>query len=369
MIKRKKILMVTGSLKVGGLENVAMNIMRHIDREKFDIHFVVYGDEFGAYEKEVETLGGKVYHIPFPRQGSKQFCKALRKIMLETGPYDIVHSHNLFPSGLVMMVAKHARVPVRIAHAHTNRDDRGLPLKRKLYQDTMRFLMHKYATAFFACSNRAGKYLFGDDFLKNGYVMQNGVSTGKFQASDTTVLSLKKEFGLENEKIIGHTGRFVEVKNHSFLVDIFKAVCEADENVKLMLIGDGPLRPEIEEKVKALGLDNKVIFTGMRDDVPALLSLFNVYALPSKYEGVSVSLMEAQAAGVPFVVSKSAYSDESRVTGYGTAMDLDAPVNEWRDAILSQMQRGKNKNAAQEFIKMGYDTEQIVRFVEENYYI
>jgi glycosyltransferase involved in cell wall biosynthesis len=368
MSEKIKILMVTGSLHIGGMENVAMNIARYIDKEQFQINFVVYGEEIGEYEAEVKALGGEVYHIPFPRQGASKYCKELRKVLESTGPYDVVHSHNLFPSGMVMRVAYKANVPIRIAHAHTNRDDSHLNIVRRWYQRIMRELMWKYCTQLFACSNKAGEYLFKDKFSREGFVMNNGVDIEKFSIDETTKKNLRNELGISTERIIGHTGRFVEVKNHSLLVDIFKSIYDSGENVKLMLIGDGPLKGSIEEKVRKLGLEDRVIFTGVRNDVPSLLSLMDVYVLPSTYEGVSVSLMEAQAAGIPFVVSESAYSAESRVTEYGTVLDLDSSIKVWKNAIIEQMNRGKLRNAAQVIIDKGYDTNSIIKYVQNKYY-
>lgn len=368
MSKRKKVLMVTGSLHVGGMENVAMNIARYIDRNRFDINFVVYGKEIGTYEDEVGALGGEVYHISFPREGSRKYCRALKEIIKQTGPYDVVHSHNLFPSGMVMKVAYETGVPVRIAHAHTNRDDSHLNIIRRIYQRIMREYIWRYATNYFACSNRAGTYLFQEKFNNKGFVMNNGVDIEKFRINEKTKEKLRIEFGINNEKVIGHTGRFDEVKNHSLLVDIFVSILKTGENVKLMLIGDGPLRPSIEEKIKNYGIEDKVILTGMRSDVPALLSLMDVYVLPSTYEGVSVSLMEAQAAGVPYVVSTTAYSDESKVTEYGVAVDLNADLAKWRDVIIEQMKHRKLANAKIIVSEKGYDTRSVVKYVQDNYY-
>lgn len=367
-MNKRKILMVTGSLHIGGMENVAMNIARYVDNSKFQVDFVVYGKEIGEYEKEVKVLGGEVYHIPFPREGARKYCFALRKILDTAGPYDVVHSHNLFPSGMVMKVAYDENVPVRIAHAHTNRDDTHLNVLRKIYQTIMRELIWRYSTQMFACSQKAGHYLFGDKFDNNGYVMNNGVATEQFVANLAVQNALKKEFGITSECVIGHTGRFVDVKNHRFLIDVFKSVCDKGENVKLLLVGDGPLKREIEEKVCDLGLSGKVIFTGMRTDVPQILSLMDVYVLPSKYEGVSVSLMEAQAAGVPFVVSESAFSDESKVTQYGVSVNLSDSIESWRDAVIQEMHRGKLKNARQIIIDKGYDSGTVIKYVQETYY-
>lgn len=368
MSDKKKILMVTGSLQIGGMENVTMNIARYVDKGQFQINFVVYGNKIGEFEDEVKQLGGEVYHISFPREGARKYCRALEKIMKDTGPYDVVHSHNLFPSGLVMKVAHKVQVPVRIAHAHTNRDDSNLNPIRRMYQNYMRKLMWKYATQLFACSQKAGNYLFQSKFSENGFVMNNGVDTENFLVDESTKNELKKEFNISSEKIIGHTGRFVEVKNHMFLIDIFKSICDCEENVKLLLIGDGPLKKSVEKKVSDLGLENRVIFTGMRNDVHNLLALMDVYVLPSLYEGVSVSLMEAQAAGVPFVVSTSAYSEESKVTEYGASIDLNSDIQNWRDIIIEQMQRGKLKNATQIVIDKGYDTSTVVKYVQDKYY-
>ena len=364
MEERKKILMVTGSLRVGGMESVAMNIARYVDRNRFEINFVVYGTEIGVYEDEVRALGGEVFHLPFPREGFVKYCRALKEVINHTGPYDVVHSHSLFPSGMIMKVAYESGIPIRIAHAHTNRDDSHLNIIRRIYQRRMREYMWKYATNFFACSNKSGNYLFQEKFKNKGFVMNNGVSTEKFMINEETKEKLRTEFGIKDEKVVGHTGRFDAVKNHSLLIDIFVSILKTGKKAKLMLIGDGPLRSSIEEKIKNYGIEDKVILTGMRSDVPALLSLMDVFVLPSTYEGVSVSLIEAQAAGVPYVVSTTAYSDESKVTEYGVAVDLHADVTIWRDVIIQQMKRRKFANAK----KIVYDTGSVVKYVEDHYY-
>ena len=367
MKERKKILQVTGSLKVGGMENVAMNIIRYIDRELYDVRFVVYGDTIGEYEEEVKALGGEVYHIPFPNEGLFKYCKALDTLIKETGPYTVVHSHNLFPSGMVMKVAKNNNIPIRIAHAHTNRKDTNISIFRRVYQNIMRMLMKSNATYYFACSNRAGEYLFGNSFAQHGYVMLNGVDIDKFYVSEEKKEVLRREFGITTQKVIGHTGRFIEVKNHDFLVDVF-ANALSKRDIKLLLIGDGPLKEKIEVKVKEMGIEEKVCFAGLRYDVPELLSIMDVYVLPYQYEGVSVSLMEAQAAGIPFVASQSAYSKESKVTDYGVSLSLEDSINVWTDAVIEQIYRGKLINSKEIIKEKGYDIESIVRYIQNNFY-
>lgn len=370
MGEKIKILQVTGSLRIGGMENVAMNIIRYIDRDKYDVRYVVYGDSIGEYEAEVKSLGGEVYHISYPHEGIIKYYNNLKKIIKTTGPYKVVHSHNLFPTGMVMLAAKRCNVPIRIAHSHTNRNDKDINLYRHIYQWLMRILIRKNATEWFACSKRAGIYLFGDNFLKTGFVMQNGVDTNKFIISNEIREKLLKDFGITTEKVVGHIGRFIEVKNHEFLLSVFaKALKNNNKNLKLLLVGDGPLRENIQLKAQHLGIEDNVIFAGMRNDIPELLSIMDVYVLPSLYEGVSVSLIEAQAAGVPFVVSKNAYSDESKVTDYGVQLGLNEPVDKWTNSIIEQISRGKLANAREIIKNKGYDVESIIRNVQSNYYI
>lgn len=370
-MEKIKILQVTGSLSVGGMENVAMNIFRFIDKDKFEINFVVYGEKKGQYEQEVISNGGNVYHIPFPHEGILKYCNSLKKIMVETGPYDVVHSHNLFPSGLVMKVAKTEKIPIRISHAHTNRNDKNISFYRKIYQFFMRNLMRKNSTYFFACSQKAGKYLFGKGFngnKNNEFIMINGIDSEKFNISQDKVKILKKEFNIQNEKVVGHVGRFIEVKNHKFLINVFEKMLKQNTKLKLLLIGDGPLLNTIKKEVNDKNIENNVIFAGTRNNIPELLSIMDAFVLPSKYEGVSISLVEAQAAGIPFVVSESAYSDESKITGYGISLNLDESFDMWEKEIFKQIERGKLKNSQEIIENKGYDIKKIVKYLENTYY-
>mgnify|MGYP002857405830 CR=1 FL=1 len=171
-----KVLQVAGSLRLGGLETVVMNIVRYSDRETFKIDIVVYGDAVGDYEAEAQRLGCMVIHLPFPHKAPFTFVSKLRKVLRQFGPYDIVHAHTLYNCGLVSKAAFMEGIKVRITHSHTNRVDEQVRWSRRLYYSYMRFLIRKYTNVQYACSEKAGMYLFGEDFLSLGHVLSNGIN-------------------------------------------------------------------------------------------------------------------------------------------------------------------------------------------------
>lgn len=361
MNQKLRVLQVVGSLRIGGLENVAMNIIRYSNKEKFDFTYVVYGEEIGFYEEEVKTLGGKVIHIDFPHKGINRFKKELRNIML-SNDFDIVHSHNLFNSGLVMEIAVQCGIPIRIAHSHTNREEEKVSVPRRLFQSYMRYKINKYSTHRYACSNRAGLYLFGKSFKNDGIICNNGVLTNRFILPESfSKKEFKEKLGInENEKVIGHIGRFVPVKNHILLIQLFEDIHKKYPETKLLLVGDGPLLNECKNYVVQKKIDSSVIFTGSRADIPYIFSIMDVFVMPSLHEGVSVALIEAQCTGTPYVVSDSAFVPESNITGYGTSLSLNERKEVWEMNVVIQMNRGKNVTALQQVKNKGYDIEDVI---------
>lgn len=195
-------------------------------------------------------------------------------------------------------------MPVRIAHSHSTSNPKEW--KKNLLKNALRPFSKKYATDYFACSELAGRYLFGDKTFNKGEVkiIHNAIDVEKFKYDPEARKKLRKEIGIkDSDFVIGHIGRFVEQKNHRFLIDIFTKVKKEKKNAKLVLVGQGPLREEIEERVKNLGLEKDVFFLGQRSDTNKLYSVFDVFCLPSLYEGLPVVGVEAQANGVPCVFS------------------------------------------------------------------
>lgn len=369
MHEKIKILLVTGSLNIGGMETVAMNIARYSNKDIFTVDFLVYGDNEYANEKEALELGCKIYRVPFPHSTPLTFEKNVRKILRDNGPYQIVHCHNLFNCGFVARAAFKEKVPVRISHSHTNRLIKNKSIVRNIYEWYMRKLINKYSTNYFACSKKAGKYLFGNTFLEEGYVLQNGIDIDKFKLNSIIRQKYRKKYNLNNNvMVIGQVGTLCDVKNHLFSLNVFKKLLEkSNEKYKLVFVGDGELRDLIKQRIKDLNLTRDVIMLGRRNDVPALLSMFDLYFMPSKYEGVSVALMEAQTAGLPCVVSDTACAPEVKVTNQIEILKLDQEIESWALAIERVVTTGRYINAAYKIKEKGYDIKSIIKNLNKKY--
>ena len=281
MEEKIRVLHIIGSLKYGGAENIAMNYTRYIDKEKFEIDYLVFGEEVGEYEEEAKLLGSRVIHIESPKTGYKSYMKTLSSIFREN-KYNIVHSHMMLNSGLIMLIAKFSGVKKRITHSHSTSNGVDESIVYKAYSLCMRAIINTLSTEKFACGKSAGEFLFGtSSFRKKGIVINNGIEIEKYAYNKELREEVREKLGIKNEVLLGHVGRFVSVKNHKFLLEVFYEFNKINECSKLMLIGDGELRGDIEEKIKRLWLEGKVIFTGMVSNVENFLQAIDVFVFPS----------------------------------------------------------------------------------------
>ncbi len=308
-----RILHVVRGMNPGGVETWLMHVLRHIDRRKFQFDFLTHTRDRCFYDQEIQHLGGRIIpcmHPSWPWCYAKNFSRALSLF----GPYDVVHSHVHHFSGFVLTLAARANVPIRIAHSHNDLStvDRRAGIMRRLYLTLSKRLIARHATVGLACSNLAAAALFDAAWQTDPRfkVLYCGIDLKPFQESVDRE-HVRKELGLPPEAFVcGHVGRFAEQKNHDFLVDIFSLVAKDLPKASLLLIGDGPLRTKIEEKVRRLGLDDRVIFAGVRADVPRLmLGAMDCFVFPSFHEGLPLVLLEAQAANLPCIISNT-ISDE-----------------------------------------------------------
>lgn len=355
MSKKIRILQVTGSLRMGGLENVAMNIFRYADKDKYEFDFLVYGDKEEFFEREVRELGGRVYHISYPHNNPVKYMREMRQIMKEHGPYDVVHSHSLFNSGFVMAAAKKENIKIRIAHGHSDRRKIKQSFFRESYNNFMRYLINKYVTKRFACSSGAAMYLYGEKYSSDCYIVNNGVDVKKFVFNVEERNKIRDELNLNGCKVVGHVGRLVNVKNQEKIIDVFSYAYKQDRSLRLVIAGDGELKVQLQSKIDSLGLHNVANLIGIRSDVSSLLSAFDVYMMPSFYEGVSVSLIEAQASGVPCLVSSQAASLETRLTECINMLDVNDSVELWGDNLLSLVNAERMICASEAIIEKGYN--------------
>ncbi|MBE6957650.1 MAG: glycosyltransferase family 1 protein [Ruminococcaceae bacterium] len=361
MAEKIRILQVTGSLRIGGLETVAVNLYRFCDRSKYAFDYVVYGDAVEPMEATVEELGGRVFHIPYPHKGAGAYLKALKKVMADYGPYDAVHSHSLFNSGLVMLAAKQMKIPVRISHGHSDRRNTKVALPRRLYNGLMRMLINRYTTQKVACSEGAGKYLFGKKFDEKVYIIRNGVCVDDFRYSPEKAAKIKAEFGWENNKIVGHIGRLAPVKNQKWILRVFALAYQKDPSLRLLIAGDGELKEQLQERIDRMGLSEVAVLAGTRTDTAALQSAFDVYMMASHYEGVSISLIEAQASGVNCLSSDTAATPATRISECLHLLSLSDSAEAWAEKLLELTNKPRSADSWEKVKESGYDIVQIVR--------
>jgi len=355
-----KVLYINGGImNRGGIESFMMNYFRYIDRKRVQIDFVVHGYEKGSYDEEIEQRGGKIYHVPTKSKHPIIYRRELKKIF-STGEYSIVHSHVDAMSCWILKMAKQCNVPVRIAHSH-NTDHLTTNRVKYFINEQARKNIHKYATHCFACSEAAGKWLFGSIDFK---VIPNAINLEKFRYDDTQREALRRELGIPADALVlGHVGRFDTQKNHVFLVRVFKEVSQINKEAVLLLIGEGWMEPQIRELARQEKLEDRVLFLGSRSDVNRLYNAMDCYVFPSLFEGLGVVLIEAQSNGLPCFVSDRV-TKEVDVTH--TVKFL--PLNEkaWIDALVGIKQTAR-LDTNKEIQNAGYDISSVAKDLEDLY--
>lgn len=276
---------IMGKWNGGGVESVVMNYYRNIDRNKIQFHFLCDEDSTDIPYEEIEKLGGKVIVIP-PYQKLFKYQKELYRIFKENN-YKIVHSHINALSVFPLRIAKKAKIPVRIAHSHSTSNKKEW--KKNILKMILRPLSKLYANNYFACTEYAGKWLFGKKVVerKELNVINNAIDLKKFEFNENIREELRKELGIKEEVlVIGHVGRFMKQKNHEFLIDVFEKAINKANNMYLILVGQGPLEDKIKEMAKEKGIEDNILFLGQRNDVDKLYQAMDIFVLPSLYEGL-----------------------------------------------------------------------------------
>ena len=366
MRKKKpiRIAQIMGKWVGGGVEAVVMNYYRNIDKEKIQFDFICDSDSTDIPYKEIEDLGGKVILVP-PYQKIFKYHKELKRVLKE-GNYKIVHSHINTLSVFSLYAAKKAGVPVRIAHSHSTTNKKEW--KKNLLKQVLRPLAKKYATHYFACTEHAGRWMFNNKEINKGnvYILNNAIDLDKYKYSKKIRDKKREELGIkENAFVIGHIGRFMPVKNHQFILDVFNEIHKENKNAILLLAGKGPLLEEMKGKVKELKLTRYVKFLGQRNDVNELYQAFDAFIFPSLYEGLGMVAIEAQVSGLPCVVSTEVPSIV-KVTDCLEFLELEDTVNTWKNVLLDKTNE-KRKNHVEEIKKAGFDIKEEAIKLEKEY--
>lgn len=319
-----RIAQVIGKAILGGVDSIIMNYYRNIDRSKFQFDFFVDGLGDNVYDEEVSNLGGRIFKLPPYEKSMRANLQTFRKILCEN-KYQIVHCNMNALSMFWLREAKLAGVPIRIAHNHSTASfTEG---KRAIIKYVFRPFAKIYPTNFAACGELAGKWLFGKNAMGQVFLINNAIDVNAFAYNSRTREKIRSKLGLENRFVIGHVGRFAHQKNHGFLLDTFKQVSKFCPQATLLLVGDGETRAEIESAAK----DLPALFLGNRRDMPDLYQAMDIFVLPSHFEGLPLSAVEAQAAGLPCILSE-AVTQEVGLSKDVTFLPLN--IQNWTDAIL-----------------------------------
>ncbi len=327
-----RVAQIMGKWLGGGVESVVMNYYRNIDRSSVQFDFICDSDSTDIPYDEIKALGGEVYLVS-PYQKVFAYRKALVKLFREK-KYQIVHSHLNTLSVFPLSAAKKAGVKIRIAHSHSTTNKKEW--KKNLLKQILRPWSKVFANNYFCCSELAGRWQFGNKAYDEGkvFLLRNSIDLEKFRFNDDLRKSKRKELGIpEDVFVVGHIGRFMPQKNHSFLIDIFKSLHEKDDKTLLVLAGQGPLFEDIKNKVEAMKLSDSVMFLGQRNDVSEIYQAFDVFVLPSLYEGLPVVIVEAQGTGLKCLTSDKV-SMESKISDDLDFISLDG-IDLWTDRILA----------------------------------
>lgn len=365
MAAKKKLLIVAGCMNTGGLEKQLLHLAANLEQSKYIIDFTSDQEECD-YKRDILSSGWGYIYLPAKSEvGLYQYCKKLYKL-LRNNDYDIVHSHELFHSGIVMYVAWLAGVKKRIAHSHSTKDDNTQhnAFLKIIYQRLMRRCIDVFATDCIGCSTQAAVFLFGKIMMhtKKVHVIVNSIDTKLFFPQSNTRKA-------EEWKTVVHVGRFVDVKNQAFIIQIARESQISNANIRFVFVGDGPTFDLIRTQACDLERCGYVIFLGMRSDIPDILRESDVFILPSKFEGMPLSLIEAQTSGLPCVVADHITNEIDIGLGLIKKASLDLPASYWLSQIKAALKIGRPSLEAIKIAvsERGFDNVDYVKKIDRIY--
>lgn len=372
-----RILNVVGRMDRGGIETLIMNVYRNIDRSKVQFDFLAhYGKENADYNAEIRELGGRIYEMPVIKTAEKTYywrlgtyIKALKHFFRDHPEYHVLHGHMTNTASIYMPIAKkYGNVTTCIAHSHLAKTQKSNSPITSIGTDILRVPLRYCATDYFACSESAALWLFRQSDIATGKVkiVQNGIDSAQFDFNPVTRDHIRDKYDLGEKTVIGHVGRFYHAKNHAFIIEVFREYHKNNPNSLLMLIGDGELKHEMEEKVRAYQLSDSVMFLGLRPDVAELEQGMDLFIMPSLYEGLPVAGIEAQAAGLPVLASDS-ITKEMDVTGHCSFLTLSEPAVAWAKEIDKLLTGFSRKSEADKICAAGYDIQKTAKYLQDFY--
>ena len=359
----KRVLCIVSAMNTGGAETFLMKIYRNIDRSKYQMDFCVNIINEGYYDKEILELGGRIFNIPSKSSDLNAFKTKLSKIVKENHYEYVLRITSNTMGFMDLKIAKKAGARVCAARSSNSNDAEGI--KARLAHIIGRLLYSRFVDVKIAPSDLAARYTFGTNAYEKGEViiLHNAVDTNVYRYDENKRLRIRKELGITDKYVIGHIGRFSKQKNHQLLIEIFNSFCKYRSDAVLLLVGEGELETTVRNHVEELGISDKVLFLGIRQDIPAILSSMDFFVLPSLYEGMPNVVIEAQSTGLPCLISDT-ITQEANISNEVLYCSLDKSPNEWAKIILENMVY-KRKADNTYLYEKGYDIESVVRKFED----
>ena len=358
-----RVLHMIGNMDIGGSQTLIMNIYRNIDRSKMQFDFVVDRLTNNLLENEIKSLGGKIFCMSkFKGTNLFKIRSEWSNFFSQYPEYKILHSHVRSYASLYLDVAKKHGLKT-IIHSHSTSNGSGFnSIVKKILQYPLRY----QADYLFACSNIAGEWLYGKKACQqdNFYILNNAIDVEKYKINQDTRLRIRKELKVDNNFVFGHVGRLHEAKNHKFLLEVFHNLIKRKPESKLIIVGDGDLKGEIEEKIRELHLQDSVIMTGSRNDVPNLLMAFDAFLFPSKWEGLPVTVVEAQAASLPCFVSDTV-TLEVGISDLVHYLPINKGAEYWCNIIMNSDL--SKEYVSNDIIAAGFDIRETAKWLTDFY--
>lgn len=359
-----RVLCVMSTLGRGGAETMVMNLFRNIDRDSVVFDFVKHSHGKDAYEDEITALGGKIYEAPrYKVYNHLSYKKWWKRFFSEHPEYKIIHGHYFNFSSVYFKIAKKFN-RITVGHSHCT------PIPKQAEEKALTtFILNHYVSKIeknadygLACSKEAGNWLFPH---KDFSVLYNAIDVDRFRYNKETAAQVRREFGLENSFVVGTVGRFNLQKNPEGILEIFRRIHSVRPESKMLWVGIGSIKAEIESKAKEYGIYDSILFLGERSDVNRLLQCMDVFLLPSFYEGLPVVLIEAQAAGVCCCCS-DAVTAEADVTSLCHFLPLE-DYDKWVDVITALKPGYEHQDTYEQIKSAGYEITSTAELLKDFY--
>lgn len=364
MAKPIRILQVFTTLNRGGAEVNMMNYLRNMDCSKFQMDFLLHRSERGAFEEEVKEYGCQVFHVPALHPLKlNAYRKEVQSFFQEHSDYDIVHGQTSEIGAIIYEEAEKQKIPVIIAHAHLAKMNWDVKSPFRL---VWRRLTRQFADTYFTCSQDAAVWLFGKKGAKRAWQMNNAIDTEIFRYNPAVRENIRRQLDLKTELCFLCVARFQKQKNHLFLLDVFSQIIKLQPDTKLFLVGDGELQSAIEMKIDDLNLQNSVLLLGLRSDVNVLMQAMDVFLMPSLFEGLPVSLVEAQASGLHCVISDTISEESILIDDLVRMISLKDSPKKWAEEIIA-FSDYERKDTSPLILEKGYDIRENAKRLEQKY--